>query len=155
MSNPEEFSIATTKQTSLSTSKDGKKKYTRDTAYLAQQTAIEIIITHITTNAKEQGSLPEAQKQFQLACACMNKFGVEPVDLGQKYCENRYVLDNFMSEPVLTVTEPFGNTTRARYKKNASLLGEPFDGSCKIVMNENSYIPKPSVKFSAPARKLN
>jgi hypothetical protein len=155
MSNPEEFSIATTKQTSLSTSKDGKKKYTRDTAYLAQQTAIEIIITHITTNAKEQGSLLEAQKQFQLACACMNKFGVEPVDLGQKYCENRYVLDNFMSEPVLTATEPFGNTTRARYKKNASLLGEPFDGSCKIVMNENSYIPKPSVKFSAPARKLN
>lgn len=85
----------------------------------------------------------------------MNKFGVEPVDIGQKYCENRYVLDNFMSEPVLTITEAFGNTTRARYKKNASLLGEPFDGSCKIVMNENSYIPKPSVKFSVPARKLN
>ncbi|MBR7197915.1 LysM domain-containing protein [Pseudomonas sp. 14A] len=155
MSNPEEFAIATAKQTSISASNDGKKKYTRDTAYLAQQTAIEMIITHITTNAQEKGSLPEAQKQFELACACMNKFGVEPVDTGQKYCENRYLLDNFMSEPVLAVTEALGNTTRARYKKNASILGGPIDGSCKIVMHENSYIPRPSVKFSAPAGKSN
>ncbi|MBV4485069.1 LysM peptidoglycan-binding domain-containing protein [Pseudomonas sp. SWRI153] len=155
MSNPEEFAIATAKQTSISASNDGKKKYTRDTAYLAQQTAIEMIITHITTNAQEKGSLPEAQKQFELACACMNKFGVEPVDTGQKYCENRYLLDNFMSEPVLAVTEALGNTTRARYKKNASLLGGPIDGSCKIFMHENSYIPRPSVKFSAPAGKSN
>ncbi|MBI6946913.1 MULTISPECIES: LysM peptidoglycan-binding domain-containing protein [Pseudomonas] len=155
MSNPEEFTIASTKQGTIGTSKEGNKKYTRQQSYLAQQTAIEIIITYITTNAKNNGSLLEAQKQFELACACMNKFGVQPVDIGQKYCENRYLLDNFMSEPVLNLIDALGNTMRARYKKNASLLGEPFDGSCKIVMHENSYIPKSSVRYSAPASKLN
>lgn len=155
MSTPEEFTIATTKQNIASNSQEGKKTYTRQESYLAQQTAIEIIITHITTNARNKGNLLEAQKQFELSCACMNKFGVQPVDVGQKYCENRHNLDSFMSEPVLNLIDPQGNTMRARYKKNASTLGEPIDGSCKIVMHENSYIPKSSVKYSAPESKPN
>jgi hypothetical protein len=151
ISEPEAFAIASTKQNGSLPSKDENKTYTRQSSHLAQQMAIEIIINHITANAREKGKLQEAQKQFELACACMNKFGIEPVDVGQKYCENRQLLDVFMSEPVLTFSEPAGNKARSLYKKNSTLLGEPIDGSCKIIMHENSYIPKSSIKYLAPA----
>ena len=151
ISEPEAFAIASTKQNGSLPSKDENKTYTRQSSHLAQQMAIEIIINHITANAREKGKLQEAQKQFELACACMNKFGIEPVDVGQKYCENRQLLDVFMSEPVLTFSEPAGNKARSLYKKNSTLLGEPIDGSCKIIMHENSYIPKSSIKHLAPA----
>lgn len=145
-SNPEDFSIAAT-EVSETSSAFSKQDYPKDKAHLAQQLAIGIIIDHIVTNAKEKNALEEAQKQFELACASMNKFGVEPVDIGQKYCENRYLLDNFMSDPVLSFTDPRGNKARARYKENSKILGQRIDGSCKIVMGENNYIPRTSVKY--------
>lgn len=150
ISEPDDFSIVSTKPDTAE-----KQNYTKQKSYLIQQRAIEIIIDYITTNAKEKGTLSEAQKQFEAACSCMNKFGVEPVDAGQKYCENRSKLDTFMSEPVLGYTEPTGVTARARYKRNVSLLGERIDGSCKIVIRENSYIPSSAIKHIGPEGKTN
>ncbi|WP_095189851.1 LysM domain-containing protein [Pseudomonas sp. Irchel 3E19] len=155
MANPEKFSIDTRAPESDSSSSLSKRTYPREEAHLAQQRAIGIIIDHIVVNAKEQGTLEEAQKQFELACACMNQFGVEPVDIGQKYCENRHSLDAFMSDPVLSFTDPRGNKARARYKENSELLGLRIDGACKIVMGENSYIPKTSIKYLPPASASN
>jgi len=151
ISTPADFSInANTKESNMPPT-FSKQTYPKDKAHLTQQVAIGIIIDHIVTNAKEKDELEEAQKQFELACASMNKFGIEPVDIGQKYCENRHLLDAFMSDPVLSFTDPRGNKSRARYKENSKLLGQRIDGACKIVTGENSYIPSTSVKYLPPA----
>jgi hypothetical protein len=150
-STPEEFSIAANTKESDTSPTFSKQTYPKEKAHLTQQIAIGIIIDHIVTNAKEKDKLEEAQKQFELACASMNKFGTEPVDIGQKYCENRHLLDTFMGDPVLSFTDPRGNKARARYKENSKILGQRIDGTCKIVMGENSYIPRTSVKYLPPA----
>ncbi|WP_336354846.1 LysM domain-containing protein [Pseudomonas granadensis] len=150
-STPEEFSIAANTKESDTSPTFSKQTYPKEKAHLTQQIAIGIIIDHIVTNAKEKNKLEEAQKQFELACASMNKFGTEPVDIGQKYCENRHLLDTFMGDPVLSFTDPRGNKARARYKENSNILGQRIDGACKIVMGENSYIPRTSVKYLPPA----
>jgi hypothetical protein len=151
ISTPADFSINTNTKVSDTSPTFSKQTYPKDKAHLTQQVAIGIIIDHIVTNAKEKNALEEAQKQFELACASMNKFGIEPVDIGQKYCENRHLLDTFMSDPVLSFTDPRGNKSRARYKENSKILGQRIDETCKIVMGENSYIPSTSVKYLPPA----
>ncbi|MFJ3006584.1 LysM peptidoglycan-binding domain-containing protein [Pseudomonas fluorescens] len=151
ISTPADFSINANTKESDTPPTFSKQTYPKDKAHLTQQVAIGIIIDHIVTNAKEKDALEEAQKQFELACASMNKFGIEPVDIGQKYCENRHLLDTFMSDPVLSFTDPRGNKSRARYKENSKILGQRIDGACKIVMGENSYIPSTSVKYLPPA----
>ncbi|MFW8695722.1 hypothetical protein, partial [Mesorhizobium japonicum] len=85
-----------------------ERKYTEDEAYLLQQRAVECILGWIVNNAEKQSSIEKAQSQFEEICMCMNKFVVKPANADQKYCESRLALDNFMSEPVLSLKSVSG-----------------------------------------------
>ncbi|AZC57243.1 MULTISPECIES: LysM peptidoglycan-binding domain-containing protein [Pseudomonas] len=150
ISEPKAFSIeaiGSEKSDKKETSSDQPRAYTKQHSHLVQQRAIDTILSWIVDNAKQKGTLTEAQKQFESACACMNKFGAMPIDIGNKYCENRHKLNQFMSDPVLSFSEPRGVRARSRYTKNSSLLGERLDSSCKVTFGENSYLPRTTVKY--------
>jgi hypothetical protein len=66
-----------------------KRTYKAQESYLLQQKAVERILTWIYKNAISKNTFPEAQAQFEEACARMNKFGTPANNRGQAYCESR------------------------------------------------------------------
>jgi hypothetical protein len=124
--------------------------YTANQAQVLQQKAIDTIINWITQNANKNSTLSFAQQQFQNACMCMDKLGVAPTKLGAAYCQNRYTLDQFMSDAALALSDNAGINARSRYKTNASLLGKQIDGYCSNDYGANSYFPTTTVKYTGP-----
>lgn len=146
ISDPKGFNV-TTISNSGGTSKDVKKEYSRDQACLLQQRAINRIISWITTNSQKTGTLLLAQQQFEDACKSMNKFGTKEKNHGQAYCENKHKLDIFMANAVLRLSRQDGDIDRAMYKDNVKKLGQRLDGSCKLDLHENSYLPFSTMKY--------
>ncbi|ROL83635.1 LysM peptidoglycan-binding domain-containing protein [Pseudomonas chlororaphis] len=149
MSEPKAFSVVSTKTTENGVS-DGKRDYKRDEAHLLQQQAISQIIAWITKEAEKSGTLAEAQQQFEDACKSTNKTGIKLKPYGQTYCETRYKMDNFMSEPVLNLERREGVRARDIYNRNVKKLGQRLDHHCKINLRQNSYLPSTSMKYIGP-----
>ncbi|AZD35824.1 hypothetical protein C4K22_3081 [Pseudomonas chlororaphis subsp. aurantiaca] len=149
MAKPTEFSITSTKS-GVDKSTEEKRVYEKDHAHLLQQQAISKILGWISASASNAAQLSRAQQQFEDACKSMNKSGVKSNDAGQAYCMNRKKLDDFMSEAVLRISKPYGDTARAIYKENAKKLGQRLDSFCKIDMRQNSYLPTATVKYTGP-----
>jgi len=144
---PEEFSVSSLTNGKEDGTDNKKRAYTKDMSHVLQQRAIERVLSWICNSAREKNIVPQAQEQFETACSSMNKFGVKPVDSGQKYCENRNKLDNFMATPVLKMTESRGEVARERYKEITELLGARMKNSCKLIIHHNSYIPTSTITY--------
>ncbi|SEK81149.1 LysM domain-containing protein [Pseudomonas sp. NFIX51] len=146
-SEPEKFSIVTPEADDTGNVTTKTRTYTKELSHATQQKAVERILSWIVKNSKKNGKIALAQKQFEDACRCMNKFGTMPKDIGQKYCENRHKLDVFMSDPVLRMSDRSTDLSRERYKEAVSLLGARLNGSCKVTVSHRAYVPMTTVKY--------
>jgi hypothetical protein len=136
-----------------SASREKKFTYDKQQMHLLQQQALEKILGWIVINAKNTGTLTQAQAQFEEACASMNKFGTEDPDRGQAYCEQRLAMDNFMSEAVLRLVDERNNLMRSRYKKHVAELGARQDGFCqRFTHYGRTYLPAGRATYMGPAK---
>lgn len=116
-----------------------KTNYSQAQAYLLQQRAIDRILGWITSNSEKAESAEYAKKQFEEARKRMNKFGTLPSNAGQLYCENRYKLDKFMSEPVLRLENQRNDRMRNRYNINSKKLGAGLDHHCQTFNSHDTF----------------
>lgn len=131
-------------------------EYSHDQSQMLQQKAIERILGWIVNRAKQDGSMPKAQSQFEEACMSMNRFGTKEVNYNQYYCENRLRLDNFMAEAVMRLQDRTADEVRARYKSYASLLGQRLDGYCtRITHYGRTYLPGGHASYTGPDSQAN
>ncbi|KAF2395035.1 hypothetical protein FX983_03018 [Pseudomonas frederiksbergensis] len=148
-SQPTAFSVTPTNN-SASNGNSMDRKYINREAHLLQQRAIDRVIYWVTSSADDGDALAKSQQLFEDACKCMNKLGIEPEESGKAYCENRYKLDKFMAEPVLSMERADGSRARARYQSNVKTLGQRLDKFCKLDLRENSFVPIATMKYTAP-----
>lgn len=138
ISPPEAFTI-TSAATNDNDTGNGKKTYNQNEAHVLQQKAVERVLDWIVNNAKKTNTIDKAQKQFERACMSMNEFGTKDTDAEQSYCKNRFALDSFMAESVLSYFDEAGNDARRDYKAHVSTLGANMADYC-----QKNYIPRPS-----------
>ncbi|MGP0172102.1 LysM peptidoglycan-binding domain-containing protein [Pseudomonas sp. NCHU5208] len=105
------------------------EEFTAVQAHLFQQQAIERVLGWILRGAQSNGTLADAQRQFEDACISMNRFGTKSATPGQTYCDNRVRLDHFMAERVEALVKT-NNDMRARYQHHVAALGAQQDGYC-------------------------
>ncbi|MGL4316369.1 MAG: hypothetical protein ACRCTL_07120, partial [Pseudomonas sp.] len=113
--------------------KEIEASYDKAQCWLLQQQAIERVLGWIVRNAQSNGTLPNAQRQFDEACTRMNRFGSKPPKQGKTYCENRMHMDRFMDSKVMNVGREGAENERMRtkYLKHVSILGQLRDGFCQ------------------------
>jgi len=129
ISPPDAFKVTTVD--SSVTAEKNERAYDESQAHFLQQQAIERVLGWIVDSAQQQNSMDNAQRQFEEACMCMNRFGVKPAMGGQEYCDNRLQLDNFMAEGVMRFEKRRGDLMRDRYKSHVKLLGGSLDRFCQ------------------------
>ena len=129
ISPPDTFKVTTVD--SSVTAEKNERAYDESQAHFLQQQAIERVLGWIVDSAQQQNSMDSAQRQFEEACMCMNRFGVKPAMGGQEYCDNRLLLDNFMAEGVMRFEKRRGDLMRDRYKSHVKLLGVSLDHFCQ------------------------
>ncbi|WP_237046013.1 LysM peptidoglycan-binding domain-containing protein [Aquipseudomonas alcaligenes] len=135
------------------TSRENVKTYSKTECWHLQQQAIERILGWIVRNAQNNGTLPNAQRQFEEACTRMNRFGSKPPKPGQAYCENRMNMDHFMAAKVMNIGQDANRNERmrARYLTHASALGQLKDGFCQETNHYGiTYMPGGHATYNGP-----
>lgn len=151
ISPPDTFKVTPVESTA--TAEKNERAYDESQAHFIQQQAIERILGWIVESAHKQNSIDEAQRQFEEACMCMNRFGVKPEIGGQEYCENRLLLDNFMAEGVIRFEKRRGDLMRDRYKSHVKLLGGDLDQLCQRSQYfGRTYIPSGKATYIDPSQ---
>lgn len=140
---PKAFTIVSSTTDSMTgTVREQAEQFTAVQAHLFQQQAIERILGWIVASAQQQGTLADAQRQFEDACMSMNRFGTRSATPGQTYCDNRVRLDHFMTERVQALVKS-NDDMRTRYKNHVAALGAQLDGYC-VRYNHSGRNRKPS-----------
>ncbi|WP_462382639.1 LysM peptidoglycan-binding domain-containing protein [Pseudomonas sp. Marseille-QA0892] len=133
ISGPSSFYVSEPSPRASKNSKQGVVEKSAAESRIYQQQAIELILAWLVENAFAQGSLADAQKQFEEACTRMTRFGTKPCDAGSVYCENRLRMDNFMEVQVVLEGSSGGaeSRMRERYRSHVATLGEMSDKFCR------------------------
>lgn len=127
--------------------------YGEPECWLLQQRAIERVLGWIVRNAQSNGTVHNAQRQFDEACTRMNRFGSKPPKQGKAYCENRMRMDRFMNFKVMNIGQEadINEDMRNSYREHVEILGQLRDGFCRESNHYGiTYMPGGHATYNGP-----